>query len=357
MKFRMPTRLLLLASLLFSGLAAAEPVLRPRVVVVAMFEVGADTGDTPGELQYWVEREHLDRVISLPAAYHDVRANADGSVIAIASGTGNTNTTASIMALGLDPRFDLRQSYWLVAGIAGIDPADGSLGSAVWTDWVVEGDLAHEIDAREIPADWPTGYVPLGKTRPYEQPHLKIDYAPGQKYALNASLAHWAYELTKDTPLADDAHLAKRRAAFVGFPNAQRPPFVLLGANLASSTYWHGRLLNRWANDWVRYHTDGKANYVTTAMEDTGTMTALTHLTRAGRADSNRLLVLRTVSNYDSQPDGETAADSLAGEKLGVYSAYLPSLEAAHAVGSRVLHALVDGWDRYEKAPPVSPTP
>jgi purine nucleoside permease len=34
------------------------------------------------------------------------------------------------MALGLDPRFDLTKAYWLVAGIAGIDPADGSLGCA-----------------------------------------------------------------------------------------------------------------------------------------------------------------------------------------------------------------------------------
>lgn len=346
--------LLLLAATLAGSASASEPI-RPRVVIVAMFEIGADTGDTPGEFQFWVEREHLDRTIPFPAGFRDIRANADGSVIALVSGTGNTNTTASIMALGLDPRFDLRESYWLVAGIAGIDPADGSLGCAAWADYVVEGDLAHEIDAREIPADWPTGYVPLGKTKPYEEPHPKTDYAPGQSYALNSGLVRWAYALTKDTPLADNPPMARRRAAYTGSPNARRPPFVLIGANLASSTYWHGKLLNQWANDWVRYHTDGKANYVTTAMEDTGTLTALARLTRAGRADRDRILVLRTASNYDSQPPGMTAAESMSGEKLGVYSAYLPSLEAAYAVGSRVVHALVDGWDRYEKTPPAAP--
>ena len=31
------------------------------------------------------------------------------------------------MALGLDPRFDLSQAYWMVAGIAGIDPEDALL--------------------------------------------------------------------------------------------------------------------------------------------------------------------------------------------------------------------------------------
>ena len=105
------------------GLAAVDEIIRPKVVVVTMFEPGQDTGDAPGELQYWVEREQLTRVLPLPAAYHDVRSNADGSVIGIVTGVGNSNAAASIMALGLDPRFDLRKSYWLVAGIAGIDLA------------------------------------------------------------------------------------------------------------------------------------------------------------------------------------------------------------------------------------------
>jgi purine nucleoside permease len=328
-----------------------EPRLKPKVVIVAIFEVGDDTGDRPGELQYWVEREKLDRTIPLPAAYHDVRANADGSIIAIAAGTGNTNTTASLMALGLDPRFDLTKSYWLVAGIAGVDPDDATLGSAAWADYVVEGDLAHEIDAREIPADWETGYLPLGKKRPYEKPAK--DYTPGQSFKLNANLVQWAYALTKDTQLGDSEPLQLRRAAYTGFPNAQRPPFVLIGANLAASTYWHGIHLNAWANQWTRYFTHDKANYVTTAMEDTGALRALYYLTKAGKADDQRALVLRTASNFDQQPPGGSAAENLAGEKVGGYSAYIPSLEAAHRVGSRVVHALVEGWSNYESTPPT----
>jgi len=125
--------------------SCAEPLtpLKVKVVVVSMFEVDADSGDKPGEFQYWVEREKLDRVFPLPQAYHDVRANDDGSVIGIVTGMGNIRAAASIMALGLDPRFDLSQAYWLVAGIAGADPHDVSVGSAVWADWVVDGDLAH----------------------------------------------------------------------------------------------------------------------------------------------------------------------------------------------------------------------
>lgn len=335
--------------------AAPADVLRPKVIVVTMFEAGQDTGDRPGELQFWVEREKLDRVLPLPAGYHDLRLNADGSVLAILTGVGNSNAAASIMALGLDPRFDLSHSYWLVAGIAGVDPADASAGSAVWADYVVEGDLGHEIDAREIPADWKTGYVPLRKKTPYALPLVPAAERRDHVYELNPALFQWAFALTKDVPLADTAEVRGFRARYEGFPQAQLPPHVLIGANLASSTYWHGKLLNAWANDWVAYYTEGRGNYMTTAMEDSGTLRALSNLTRAGRADIHRALVLRTASNHDMQPPGLTAAQSLSGEGIGHYSAYLPSLEAAHAVGSRVVHALVAGWDKFENEIPYQP--
>jgi len=339
-------------ALLLSLSAQAAEVIRPKVVVVTMFEIGADTGDRPGELQFWVEREKLTEVIPLPAAYHDVRANADRSVIAIVTGQGNTNAATTIMALGLDPRFDLSKSYWLVAGIAGLDPADASVGSAVWADYVVEGDLGHEIDALEIPADWKTGYVPIRKKKPYELPLMPAAERVDNCYAINPRLLQWAFALTKDTPLMETPEVISFRNRYTANPKALQGPSVLIGANLASSTYWHGKLLNEWANDWVAYYTEGRGNYVTTAMEDTGTLRALTNLTRAGRADVQRALVLRTASNFDMQPPGLTAAQSLLGENIGHYSAYVPSLEAAHAVGSRVVHELVKNWTRYEKEIP-----
>src|SRR5437588_3344868 len=169
-----------------------------KVVIVAMFERGEDTGDTPGEYQLWVEREHLDQIIPLPAGYHHVRLNKDG-VLGILTGVGTAKAAASVMAVGLDPRFDLSKAYWLIAGIGGGDPADVSLGSAVWADHVIDGDLGYEIDAREIPADWSTGMVPLRKTKPYELP-VKPELE-GEMYQLNPDLVGWAFQLTRDTPL------------------------------------------------------------------------------------------------------------------------------------------------------------
>jgi purine nucleoside permease len=98
----------------------------------------------------------------------------------------------------------------------------------------------------------------------------------------------------------------------------------------------------------VRYSTNGQASFASTAMNDSGSMAALAALTRAGRADWNRALVLRTGSNFDMQAPGETAEQSANRERHGEYTAYEPSLESAYLVGSQVVKALIAGWKQYE---------
>lgn len=319
-----------------------------KAVVVTMFEVGNDTGDGPGEFQTWVERENLNKVYPLPTAYHDVRTN-DNGLIGILTGIGTAKSATSIMALGTDPRFDLTKAYWLVAGIAGIDPNDGSLGSAAWAEWVVDADLAHEIDAREIPPEWPYGYLPLNTRAPNSTPIENL----GEAYQLNSNLVNWAYQLTKNVQLDDSSTMAAYRATYTSYPNAQKPPFVLKGDNLSGGTFWHGKLLNGWANDWVKLWSNGQGNYVTTAQEDTGTLQALTNLAKAGKVDLSRVMVLRTASNYDSQGTGQTAAESLNHETgESSYSGFLPSLEAAYRVGSTVIHEILGNWNKYEQTVP-----
>jgi purine nucleoside permease len=338
-----------------SAAPVSAPISTPipvKVVVVTMFEIGADTGDQPGELQYWVERDHLDRIYPMPSAYHAVRMNDRGEM-AVLTGQGTASAAATIMAVGLDPRFDFSHAYWIVAGIAGGSPDRVSLGSAAWARWVVDGDLGYEIDAREIPPDWATGFIPLRKTRPFEQPAAPL---PGQVYALNAGLAEWAFSLTKETPLADADRLKQVRPNFDGAA-AERPPFVTLGDELSSSTYWHGKLFDAWAAEWTRYFTGGKGEFATTAMEDTGTLQSLQFLAAAGRADWSRILVLRTVSNFDRQPRGLTAPESLARQRIGTYSAYLPSLEAAYSVGHVAVNELLTNWPKYAAASPVRTKP
>ena len=123
---------------------------------------------------------------------------------------------------------------------------------------------------------------------------------------------------------------------------------MLKGDTLSGGTFWHGRKLSNWANSWVKYHTGGRGNYVTTAMEDTGTMQALTFLGANGRVDKRRVLVLRTGSNFDQQRDGISATESLAETKIGSYVAYLPALDTAHRVASVVVRRIVQEWAQYQ---------
>lgn len=329
--------------------AGAEPM-EVRVVVVSMFEVGADSGDTPGELQFWHERFDLDIAYPLPAGHHDVLADPERGVIAVVTGQGTARAAATIMALGSDPRFDLSRAYWLVAGIAGVDPAVTTVGSAVWTDWVVDGDLAYRIDAREIPEDWSTGTIPYLRREPFEPPPPERE---ARVWQLNPELLSWAYMLTRDIALEETAAMKRLRARYTGEANApaRGAPEVLIGANLSSTSYWHGSLLNRWARRWIDYWSDGAARFVTSAMEDSGTLQSLEYLDRAGRVDLDRVLILRTGSNFTTQPADLTAAENLAQDDAG-YSAYVPSLEAAYRVGSTVVSALIDDWSRYRDAIP-----
>ncbi len=347
--------LLLLLALTRAGFSqTSSKPMEIKVVVIAMFEVGADTGDAPGEFQYWVEREHMDTVLPLAAGYHDLRLNSKTGVLGLLTGVGSARTAASVMALGLDPRFDLTHAYFLIAGIAGIDPAVGSLGSVAWSDYVVDGDMAHEIDAREIPNAteaerkvWTTGYVPLGKSVPYEEPRAARFGDDGNVFRLDAGLVGWAFSLTENVELPDTAGIRARRMQYlpgVADAPAHRPPFVLRGDDLSAGTFWHGKLMNAWAQRWVKYWTDGKGTYAVCGMEDTGTMQSLVWLAKAGKVDGRRVLVLRAASNFDQQRDGVTAAESLAETKVRQYSAYLPALDDAYRVGHVVVDSIVANW-------------
>ena len=377
-------RLALGLALLLTAAPAGAAVIAPKVVIISYFEtsklpgqavspsVWGDSGgqsDRPGELRYWVERERLTRVIKVRGAFNPAYLSADGSILAMKVGPNSLHPAVNITALGLDPQFDFSKSYWLFNGIAGISPAAGTIGDVVWTDFVVNGDVGHEIDAREIPKDWPTGYFPAGKQSPYQTPRVvqgsKEDVRTwskaafnrnggGNVIAFNRGLAGWALAQTAGVTLTDDAVMQAVRKAYAGYPAAQRAPKVHLGATLSAETFWHGALLDLWAADWTRYMTDGQGAYVTTETNDAGSMVAISALAAAGRVDPNRVMLLRAASNFDMPPPGVSAAQGLADQGPGSYAGYLPALESAYRAGSMVVHALIQGWGRYAAAPPAA---
>ena len=311
-----------------------------RAVIVATFEIGNDTGDTPGEFQFWAEREHLDEVVEFPGGVHPLRTNKDHTVLGMVSGTTLVNATASMMALGLDTRFDLTHAYFLLNGIAGVDPKVASIGSAAWASFVIN-DVARQIDARDAPADWPYGFFPVDAKSPTPAAVHPAGWFRTNSYPLNAKLTGWAYAQTKDLKLGDDPKVAAYRAEYTTYPNAQRPPFVLMGDSFASDYFWHGKVMTEFARNWVRLYTDGKGEFVMTEMEDAGFMGAIERLQAMHKVDTNRVMVLRTGSNYTEPRPGHTAVESVTEQHPGTRLA----LESAWLCGSTVLHQILSHWD------------
>ena len=119
----------LAAALLFLAISppagASSPAFAPKVLVITMFG---------GEAKPWLDSEPLVHKLPLPGlskAYPDV-ACTDGGLCVMTTDMGYANAASSIAALVFGGRLDLTKTYFLVSGIAGADPAMGTLGSAHW---------------------------------------------------------------------------------------------------------------------------------------------------------------------------------------------------------------------------------
>ena len=321
-----------------------------KVVVVTLFEIGDDTGDRAGEFQLWKERRQFDEILPFHG-YKNLHYNSEDGLLVMVTGIGTARAAAATMAVGMDPRFDLSKAYWLTVGIAGIDPEDATVGSAAWAEYLVDGDLGHHIDAREIPEDWPFGYFPRYTTRPFDPEKPEPS---GEMYRLNPGLTEWAYQLTKDIALPDDPSVQLERDLYTEHPNARGKPKVIKGDHIAALTFWHGALLNDWANQLVEYWSEGKGNMVTSAMEDTGSYLSISWLDKIGRADKDRFMVLRMGSNFTMQPPTRTAAENLLKETQGYkYAGLEIAVESGYIVASRVVDELLENWTQYEDTIPT----
>ena len=80
---------------------------------------------------------------------------------------------------------------------------------------------------------------------------------------------------------------------------------------------------------------------MTSNMEDSGTLTAIRRLDQMGRADLDRVLVLRTVSNFTMPPPGKSAAWSATSPYP---DAGLQAIEVAYIVGRAAVKTLLQDW-------------
>jgi purine nucleoside permease len=324
--------------------AAQASALAPRplkVLIITMFEPEA----TP-----WIEPLKLTEQVPVPGllpAHPALRCNAD-DVCLLTAGMGHANAAASTLAVALDPRFDLRRTWFLIAGIAGIDPARGTTGSAAWARYLVDFGIAHEIDAREMPKGWQSGFLGIMTKAPGEKPKFEYDTEVAQ---LDEKLLQKALALSRGASLEDSAKARAYRAHYRS-PPANRPPQVIQCDTLGGDTWWHGDRLGQHARDWTRLLTDGKGVYCTTQQEDNATYNALARAAATGRLDVKRLAVLRTGSNFDRPYPGQSAAASLLASTTGASGGFPAATTNLYRVGGLLVADIVANWPAWQKGVP-----
>jgi purine nucleoside permease len=312
----------------------------PRVMIISMFGP---------EGKVWLDRMGPWRDIVLPGLspdYPAVHCNRD-QVCVLTTGMGHSNAAASTMALVLSRRFDLSRTYFLIAGIAGINPELGSLGSVAWARYLVDFGMQWEIDGREIPADWTTGYLGINTRSPADKPPL--DYRT-EVFQLNEVLLQKAYALSRNVGLSDNAQAQAARARF-GTAPANQPPTVLQCDTLAGDTWFSGSLLGQRASQWTRILTDGKGVYCTTQQEDNATFEALKRGARVKLVDLDRVAVLRAGSDFDRPAPGQTSADNLL--NYAAQGGFDIALQNLYLAGAPLVREITTHWRAWRGGVPA----
>ncbi len=330
---------------------AADSPLQIKVVTIVTFQdLEALSTPNSGEAFWWYTDGALDNEIELPGGYAPVYTNDSRDHLLIITGSGKSNAASSIMALGLNNRFDLSKTYFLVAAISGGRPEVTTIGSAVWAKWVVDSGLASEIDPRELDESIEFPFFRLGCTIP--QFCMNAFSTGSEIYELNSDLRQWAAQLSGEIQLSDSESVQEIRNKY-SQDAARQKASVQLGDAAEADTLFHGEILSGYLTWWLSNFTEGEGAYYTTSFEDTAIATALTRLDSAGIVDFSRFMLLRSPSNFDQQYDDQTALESLeVSVGGGMPDGSILAFENVYLAGSSVANHILENWESWENGVP-----
>jgi purine nucleoside permease len=291
------------------------------------------------------EFDVLAQNISVPGLsplFPDVHCTKDGSICQLTTGEGEINAASTIAALLHSSCFDLRSTYFLIAGIAGVNPKVATIGSVTLARFAVQVGLQFEIDAREIPADFPTGYFPQFATAPGQFPGTLYGT---EVFEVNDNLRQFAFRLAKtaEQRLNDTADCQAARAPYLNvssFAAVGNFPSVVLCDTATSDTFWSGTLLGEAFDNTTKIFTNQSAVYCTTQQEDSATLNALFRGALTKLVDFSRVIVMRSASDFDRPPPGESAVASLLGPTPG----FEPSVLNLHIAGVPIIQGIISEW-------------
>ncbi|KAI0028392.1 purine nucleoside permease [Vararia minispora EC-137] len=315
--------------------------LTPKVFIIDFY-------NDEGAIWYGIpEFDLLAQNTSVPGLsprYPDVHCTQDGTICQVVTDEGEINAASSISALVASPAFDLRQTYFLLAGIAGISPELATLASVTFGKFAVQVALQYEIDPSELPANWSAtgGFIPQGTSDPNAYPA----YIYGTEvFQLNDALRQRAIAFAQNATLADSTTAQAYRALYnssATFAAGSRPPSIVACDTATSDNWWSGNVLAAEFERTTKLFTAGAGTYCTTQQEDNAVHGALVRGNVAGRVDFSRVISIRTGSDFDRPPPGMSASDNLFNGQSAGYEA---SIENIYRAGVKVVQGIVNEWN------------
>ena len=157
-----------------------------KVLILPIFEIGEMTGDMPEEAQHYYEGYLADGEVYEIAGRPMYVKN--GAALYVTD-MGKTNCGISVASVLTDERFDFSNAYFLSVGVAGSSVENTVTGDVVVMSSVVDYDLGHHADVREMEN-------PTDTTWFHDAQFENSCYV-----LLNRELTDKVYELVKDIPL------------------------------------------------------------------------------------------------------------------------------------------------------------
>ncbi|KAJ5746756.1 hypothetical protein N7520_011938 [Penicillium odoratum] len=344
---------LLAPLLLASTLCAAAPAVHhdentpkenlkitPKVFIVSMFEPeGAAWWDIP-EFNLLA---HNITVPGLSPLYPDVHCTENYEVCQLITGESEINAATTITSVAFSPLFDLTHTYFFVAGIAGVNPQKATLGSATFARFAVQVALQYEIDIRELPSTYKTGYIPLGADYPDQYP---TSIYGTEVFELNTELRSLAVKFARQANLSDSTTAQAYRAHYATssgeYKAATLGPSIVECDVATSDVYYSGNILGDAFANFTKLLTNGTGDYCTTAQEDNATLEALMRAAVHKLTDFSRIIVMRTASDFDRPYPGESTAYNLLYADAGGFE---PSITNIYRAGIQVVEGILNGWE------------
>lgn len=94
--------------------------------------------------------------------------------------------------------------------------------------------------------------------------------------------------------------------------------------------------------NYTKLVTNGTGNYCSTAQEDNATLEAMLRAATTGLVDFNRMIIMRTLSDFDRPWLGESSTYNLL---YSVQGAFEPALQNIYLAGREVVGGIISGWN------------